>query len=298
MKQRKHQDADQRHADGVAQIGILDALEYIFRRGQPPHETRGGNAHDRAKQRIKPERDHRRRLMAERRQQRDGESRLRSEKPVADKGRGSRCQRDGEESAHAHFRQHQFDGEHDAADWRVEGRRDAGAGAGRDQRNALPRLHDDELADAGAERRANLDNRPFAADRRAGTDRKCRGDRFDDGDDRPDDAFLVIDRVHDFWDAVAACFRREIRNQRRDHHAADDRRQDDESAPRPGRREYIGVVMKGESAKEKQIMNRGNESAEEYRAETGDEVRSRAREMTGKRGRVADRARYRYLSLT
>ena len=50
-------------------------------------------------------------------------------------------ERDRQEGARADFRHHQLDGEHHAADRRVERRRDAGAGAGRDQRDALPGGH-------------------------------------------------------------------------------------------------------------------------------------------------------------
>ncbi len=209
--------------------------------------------------------------MAERRQDRNGKGRLRTEEPVADKSGGAGGERHGEKGAHAHFRHHQLDREHDAADRRVEGRRDAGAGAGADQRDALPGIEPQNLTDARSERGANLDDRSFAADRRAGADGKRRRDRFDDGDDRPDDALFVVDGVHDLGDAVTAGFRGEIRDQRGDHHAADDRRQDDERTPRAGRRKYIGVVVDGKSSEEKQVMNCGNQAAKEYSAEPGDE---------------------------
>ena len=45
-----------------------------------------------------------------------------------------------------------------------------------------------DLAERRAERRADLDDRPFAADRGAAADRQRRGQRFDHRDDRPDDA--------------------------------------------------------------------------------------------------------------
>jgi hypothetical protein len=54
--------------------------------------------------------------------------------------------------ANADLREHQFGCEQDAADRRVERRRDAGPGAGRDQRDALARLHPDELSERGAQR--------------------------------------------------------------------------------------------------------------------------------------------------
>jgi hypothetical protein len=70
---------------------------------------------------------------------------------------------------------------------------------------------------------------------------------------------------------VTARFRSEIRDQRGDHHAADDRRQDDERTPRAGRCKYIGVVVDGKSSKEEKVMNRGNQAAKENGAEAGDE---------------------------
>jgi hypothetical protein len=66
-------------------------------------------------------------------------------------------------------------------------------------------------------------------------------------------------------------FRSESRDQSRHHHAADDRRQNDESAPRPGGCEDIGIVVKRQRAEKEQIVDHGNQAAKENRAEAGDQ---------------------------
>jgi hypothetical protein len=122
------------------QIRVFDQLERVLGSREAAYEARRGDAHHRAQERVKPERDHRRRRVAERRQDRNGKGRLRPEEPVADESGGAGGERYGEKGAHAHFRHHQLDREHDAADRRVESCRDAGAGARADQRDALPRI--------------------------------------------------------------------------------------------------------------------------------------------------------------
>ena len=109
-----------------------------------------------------------------------------AEEHPSDKGRGAGRDRDRQKGRDADFRHHQLDREHDAADRRVEGRGDAGAGAGGDERDALPRRHPHDLAERRADRRTDLDDRPLAADRGAGADRDRRGERLDQRDDRPD----------------------------------------------------------------------------------------------------------------
>ena len=71
--------------------------------------------------------------VAKRHRRRHDEGRLQSEKDPADESGGAGRQRHRQERARAQFGQHQLDGEHHAADRRVEGGGDAGAGAGRDQ---------------------------------------------------------------------------------------------------------------------------------------------------------------------
>ena len=69
-----------------------------------------------------------------------------AEEQAADEGRGAGRKRHRQEGADADLGHHQFDGEHHAADRRVEGGGDAGPGPGRDQRDALPRRHAHDLA--------------------------------------------------------------------------------------------------------------------------------------------------------
>ena len=166
--------------------------------------------------------------------------------------------------------QHQFDGEHHTADRRVEGRGDAGACTGGDQRDALPGRHGDELTERGAKRSADLDDRSLAADRRARTDRDRRRERLHRGDDRTDLALPVIDRIHHLGYAVSARFRRKILHQEGHDHAAGDRHQDDQSAPRARRREQIGVVVEGEDAEKGDVMDEPDQGAEEDRSDPGD----------------------------
>ena len=94
------------------------------------------------------------------------EGRLHAEEQPADEGRRAGRDRHRQEGSRAHLRQHQLDGEHHAADRRVECRGDAGAGARGDERDALPRRHAHDLPERRAERRADLNDRAFAADRR------------------------------------------------------------------------------------------------------------------------------------
>ena len=101
---------------------------------------------------------------------------------------------------------------------------------------------------------------------------KRRGERFDHRDDRPDHAFLVVDRVHHLGHAVAARFRREIGDQEGDDQAADHRHQNDEGAPRARRREHVGVVVDRELAEESDVVDQADQGAEHDGAEAGDDA--------------------------
>ncbi len=187
-------------------------------------------------------------------------------------GAAPKKKRHRQERTDADLGHHQFDGEHDAADRRVEGRCNARARAGSDQDDPLTGGHPDDLAQGRPERRADLDDRPLAPDRGAATDRDRGGQRFDDGDDRPNDAALVVDRVHHFRHAMALRFRREGRNQEGHANRAHDRDQDDQRAPRALRREEIGVVAHHELSEEQQIVQQPDQVAEGDRAEAGDDT--------------------------
>ena len=97
---------------------------------------------------------------------------------------------------------------------RVECGGDARARTSRDERDALPGFEPDQLTDTRTERGADLNDRALAPHRRAASDGEGRGERLDDRDDRPDAAFLVEDRVHDFRHAVSTGLGRESRHQK------------------------------------------------------------------------------------
>ncbi len=220
-------------------------------------ETGGGDPDQTAEDRVKQQQRHRVGVRRHRHDRRHLEGRLIAEEPTPDEGRRAGRDRHRQKGVDAHFRQHQFDREHDAADRRIESRGDARARAGGHEGDSLPRRHGDDLPERRADGRADLDDRPLAPDRRSAADGERRGERFDQGDDRPDHALLVVDRVHHLGNAVPLGLGGEIADQEGDDDAADDRRQNDERAPSARRREDIGVVGEAEAAGEKQIVQAG-----------------------------------------
>ena len=99
------------------------------------------------------------------------------------------------------------------------------------------------LAQRRAERRADLDDRPFPPDRRTAADRDGRGQGFDQRHDGPDHAALVVDRVHHLRDPMALGLGRKIGHQEGHADGAQHRNQDHQRAPRRGRGEDVGVVV-------------------------------------------------------
>jgi hypothetical protein len=145
---------------------------------------------------------------------------------------------------------------------------EGGAGSCGDQSDALPGRHGHDLAESGAERGADLDDRALAADRRAGADRYSRGQRLDGGDDRSDASFIVINGVHHFRHAMAARLGREGLDQESNDQATDHGGENDESAEAAFRRERIGVVSQSETAVEGDIVDEADEVAKDHRAES------------------------------
>jgi hypothetical protein len=121
------------------------------------------------------------------------------------------------------------------------------------------------------DRGADLNDRPLAADRGARADGQGRSERFDHRYDWPDDAVLIVDRVHHLGHAVAARFRCKGGDQKGDDQSADDRNDDDECAPRAGRREFAGVVIDRERAEKGYVVKETDQRAEEDSAEPGDD---------------------------
>ena len=91
-----------------------------------------------------------------------------------------------------------------------------------------------DLAQGRAERRADLHDRPFAADRAARADAEGRGQRLDDGHLRPDPAAALGDGQHHLRHAMPARFTREEIDQRAVEQAADDRHQHNEPQAKSG----------------------------------------------------------------
>ena len=202
-------------------------------------------------------------------QVRDRECRLRTEEKASDERCRAGSQRHRQEGASADLGQHQLDREHDAADRRVEGRRDTGAGARGDKNDPLPRRHSHDLAQCRSQGRADLDDRALAPHRRAAADRNRRGQRLDDRDDGPDYASFVINRIHDFRYAVAPGLGRELRNEEGNGQRAEHRHQDDEGAPGARRREQVRVVAHRKSAEEQNVVDQANKVAKHDRAKAG-----------------------------
>ena len=76
------------------------------------------------------------------------------------------------------------------------------------------------------QRRADLDDRPLAPDRRARADRQRGGQRLDDRDKAANVAAAIEDRVHHLRHAVAFGLRRETPHEKHDDETAEDRRQE------------------------------------------------------------------------
>jgi hypothetical protein len=271
-QQRVDQNAERQHADGTAKVRISDALKNVFREAQASNEGGGGEPDQHPEQRKGQQRRQRGRMLRRQQFGRDGERGVNAEKDAPDKRRRPGRKGDGQECARAELRHQQLDREHDAADRRIEGGSDAGAGTGPHQRDPLPGRHADQLAECRAQRGADLDDGTFAAYRGAGADRDCRRERLDQRHHRSNHTFLVIDRVHHFGHAMAARFRGEICDQEGDKEAADNRNQDDIGAPRAWRRENAGVVIDRGQPEKCDVMNQANQGAEHHRAKSGDQT--------------------------
>ena len=133
----------------------------------------------------------------------------------------------------------------------------------------MPRRHGDELTQRRAKRGADLDDRSFAPDGGAGADRQRRGQRFDQGDDRADHAFLVVDRIHHLRHAVAPRLGGKVDDQEGDDETAYDWHQNDEWAPWARRRKDAGVVSEAEEPVEGDVMEQADQGAKDHGAKAG-----------------------------
>jgi len=244
-EERIHEDADQEHAARMAQVGIANFLvEKIFEGVDRPDV----NDRDQTDHQTQPDIGDEEERMGEMKvadpQLRNGEGRVRSKEKAAHVAGAGRRDRHGHEGPDADFVEQKFRCEKYSADRRVERRGDAGAGAGCDQRGALPCWDAQPLADARTESRTDLNDRTLATDRSAAANRERGGERFNHGDDGSNDAFVVIDCVHHFRHAVAPRFRCESLYQPGDTNPADDRHENNQRSPRTGRRVDVGFVKK------------------------------------------------------
>ena len=142
-----------------------------------------------------------------------------------------------------------------------------------EQRDLLPAGERQLAGERRAERGADLDDRPLAADRGARADRDRRGDRLDDRDDAAHVPLVVIDGVHDLRHAVALGLRREglapatPRSGRR-RSAPGSRTAPTDWSGRSGwrRRSSLKVPRK------KSVVDHRDHGAEDDRAERGDDA--------------------------
>ena len=224
VSKNDHHQADHGHADDILGIGISRQLgKAVLHNHEQANKGPGGDAaqdsqHDKGDRLLQTERLGQGNLNV-----RDDEGRIGSDQDPADGRRGAGCNDDGKKGAVRDLGQQDFQREEHAAKRRVESRCDPGAGARREQGDLLPRRELDRLGESRTQRRADLNDRPLAADRRPTADRKCRGQRFYDRNLAADIAALVKDRVHHLGNAMALGLRGETLHQKDDDEAAEDR---------------------------------------------------------------------------
>ncbi len=172
-----------------------------------------------------------------------------------------------------------FEREQNAAERRVEGRRDARPGACGEERHFLPVREPDRLGEGRTQRRADLNDRALASDRRSAADRQGRGQGLDDGDLPADVAAAVEDRIHHLGHAVSLGLGREPLHQKDHDQTADDRREKQKIAETARSLENIGVVREGERAVIESVVNEPDRRAQRRGPDAGhdaDEQREQA----------------------
>src|SRR5260370_31986716 len=197
---------------------------------------------------------------------------MRSEKELANIGSGSSGDGDGNKRADADLGHHDFHGEENAADGSIEGGSNTAASTRSDENETLPDPQTKNLANRGAEGSADLDDGTFAADRAATPDGDSRGEGFDQSNDGTDNAFTVIDGLHDLRNAVPFSFRGEIADEESNTGSANHRNQDDSSTPGSERSMNIGVIAGREFPEEEEIVNEGDEGTKAGGAEPSDDT--------------------------
>src|SRR4051794_24028405 len=100
--------------------------------------------------------------------------------------RNNACQHDRGEGADREIEEDDLEREEHAADRRAEDRADSRGGSAADEHGQMGSRQLKELSDAGTNRGADLDDRPFRAGRSAGTDRDRAGADLLERDQGPD----------------------------------------------------------------------------------------------------------------
>jgi hypothetical protein len=170
------------------------------------------------------------------------------------------------------------------ADRRIESGRDTRACARGDQSDPLARRHADHLAKRGTERRSDLDDRTFPSDRRTATDRNGRRQGFNQRHYGSDDAALVVDGVHHFWDPMALGLGGKIGHQEGHADGAHHRNQDYQCAPRRGRSKDVCVVVDDRATGKEQVVYEADQISEDHGPEAGDDTKTE-----GKQGELHQR---------
>src|SRR5579872_1258897 len=81
---------------------------------------------------------------------------------------------------------------------------------------------------------------------------------------------MIEDRIHDFRYSMSPRLGRKCLDQEDDANATNYGNQDHQRAPRRSRRMKIGIVYRGETSEEKQIVDNRDKCAKEDCAEPGD----------------------------
>ena len=156
--------------------------------------------------------------------------------------RHDRRHRHRNEATRRPLEQQQFHRQHDGGDRRAEHRGHAGGGARYQQRFALGVAHRQQLRDQRADCAAGHDDWPFRAERPAGADHHCRGERLQDCHPHIHSRPAEQDRLDRLGNAMAADFLTAVARHQPNHQRTGHRHQNRPQAERRGREGPIRQV--------------------------------------------------------
>ncbi len=270
MGQADHHQADDRHADDVLNVDAARKLgEPVFKEDKQANESPGGDPAERAERRECGRRLEPETASGGKEDFRNGEGGIGTDEDAAEQGGRARRNDDRQEGAVRHFGQQNFEGEKHPAERRVESGGDAGAGARSQESDLLSGRQANRLGERRTERRANLDDGPFAPHSGAGANGQRRGERLDDCDDAANISVLIEDRVHHLRDAVALGLGREALHEIHHRETAENRRQDDPVAEPARSLQDIGVIGDSEDAVVHRVVNKADQRPQRDRAKPG-----------------------------